>query len=167
MPVATDKALDGSGRYPGPATLILASLADGAKHGYALTKDIESFAGVRVAPGTLYEALARLQGQGLIEPVESQDRRRPYRLTAVGATTLQAQLDAQRRVADVGLRRLAPGWSPACGAGRERGAGASSAPAPLLPEGLAGPLRRGVHRAAGRRPRGAAEVTGAHGGRDP
>ena len=113
MPVATDKALDGFGRYAGPATLILASLADGIKHGYALTKDIESFAGVRVAPGTLYEALARLQAQGLIEPVESHDRRRPYRLTEVGAATLQAQLDAQRRVADVGLRRLAQGWGPA------------------------------------------------------
>ena len=104
------KALAGFGRYAGPATLILASLADGAKHGYALTKDIESFAAVRLAPGTLYEALARLQGQGLIEPVESQDRRRPYRLTAVGAVTLQAHLDVQRRVAEVGLRRLAGNW---------------------------------------------------------
>ena len=46
------------GRYAGPATLILSSLADGAKHGYALTKDIEAFADVRLAPGTLYEALA-------------------------------------------------------------------------------------------------------------
>jgi len=107
--VPRDKALDGFGRYVGPATLILASLADGPKHGYALTKDIESFAGVRVAPGTLYEALARLQTQGLIEPVESHDRRRPYRLTETGAATLQAQLAAQRRVADVGLRRLAQG----------------------------------------------------------
>ena len=44
------KALAGFGRYAGSATLILASLADGAKHGYALTKDIESFAGVRLAP---------------------------------------------------------------------------------------------------------------------
>ena len=104
------KALTGFGRYAGPATLILASLADGAKHGYALTKDIESFAGVRLAPGTLYEALARLQAQGLIEPVESHDRRRPYRLTAVGATALRAHLDAQRRVADLGLRRLAGNW---------------------------------------------------------
>lgn len=58
------KALSDFGRYAGPATLILASLADGAKHGYALTKDIESFAGIRLAPGTLYEALARLQAQG-------------------------------------------------------------------------------------------------------
>jgi len=104
------KALAGFGRYAGPATLILASLADGAKHGYALTKDIESFAGVRLAPGTLYEALARLQAQGLIEAVESRDRRRPYRLTAVGAATLRAHLDAQRRVADLGLRRLAASW---------------------------------------------------------
>jgi DNA-binding PadR family transcriptional regulator len=104
------KALDGFGRYAGPATLILASLAGGAKHGYALTKDIESFAGVRLPPGTLYEALARLQSQGLIEPVDSVDRRRPYRLTAVGAATLRAQLESQRRVADLGLRRLAVGW---------------------------------------------------------
>ena len=104
------QALTGFGRYAGPATLILASLADGAKHGYALTKDIESFAGVRLAPGTLYEALARLQAQGLIEAVESHDRRRPYRLTAVGAATLRAHLDAQRRVADLGLRRLAGSW---------------------------------------------------------
>jgi DNA-binding PadR family transcriptional regulator len=92
-----------------PATLILSSLADGTKHGYALTKDIEEFAGIRVAPGTLYEALARLERQGLIEPVESTDRRRPYRLTAAGAGTLRAQLDAQRRVAEVGLGRLAAG----------------------------------------------------------
>jgi DNA-binding PadR family transcriptional regulator len=90
--------------------LILSSLADGAKHGYALTKDIEAFAGVRMAPGTLYEALSRLEGQGLIEAVASDDRRRPYRLTAVGAKALRAHLDAQRRVADVGLRRLAGTW---------------------------------------------------------
>ena len=37
--------LAGFGRYAGPATLILSSLADGPKHGYALTKDVESFAG--------------------------------------------------------------------------------------------------------------------------
>jgi DNA-binding PadR family transcriptional regulator len=95
------------GRYAGPATLILSSLADGPKHGYALTKDIEAFADLRIAPGTMYEALARLERQGLIEPIETSDRRRPYRLTAEGALALRAHLDSQRRVADVGLRRLA------------------------------------------------------------
>jgi DNA-binding PadR family transcriptional regulator len=87
--------------------LILASLADGAKHGYALTKDIEGFAGVRLAPGTLYEALRRLERQGLIEALASDDRRRPYRLTALGASELRAHLDDQRRIAEVGLGRLA------------------------------------------------------------
>ena len=41
---ADGSALAGFGRYAGPATLILSSLADGPKHGYALTKDVESFA---------------------------------------------------------------------------------------------------------------------------
>ena len=105
--------LGGFGRYAGPATLILSSLAEQPKHGYTLTKDIESFAGVRLAPGTLYEALVRLEGQGLVEALESDDRRRPYRLTDAGAAALRSHLSAQRRVADVGLRRLARGWGTA------------------------------------------------------
>jgi DNA-binding PadR family transcriptional regulator len=103
-------ALGTFGRYAGPATLILASLADGAKHGYALTKDIETFAGIRLAPGTLYEALSRLEGQRLIEALPSDDRKRPYALTAVGAVALRSHLDAQRQMAEVGLRRLAANW---------------------------------------------------------
>jgi DNA-binding PadR family transcriptional regulator len=105
--------LGGFGRYAGPATYILSSLAGGPKHGYALTKDIEAFSGVRLAPGTLYEALSRLEGQGLIEALESDDRRRPYRLTASGATALRSHLAAQRHVADLGLRRLADNWGVA------------------------------------------------------
>jgi DNA-binding PadR family transcriptional regulator len=106
-----DGALGAFGRYAGPATLILSSLADGPKHGYALTKDVEAFSGVRLAPGTLYEALSRLESQGLIEALDSEDRRRPYRLTAAGAAALETHLADQRRIADVGLRRLARGWS--------------------------------------------------------
>jgi DNA-binding PadR family transcriptional regulator len=108
-----DDSLGTFGRYAGPATLILSSLAEGPKHGYALTKDVEQFAGVRLAPGTLYEALSRLEGQGLIEAVASTDRRRPYQLTAAGAQALREQLARERRVADVGLRRLAKGWGSA------------------------------------------------------
>jgi DNA-binding PadR family transcriptional regulator len=88
-------------------------LADGAKHGYALTKDIEDFAAVRLAPGTMYEALSRLESQGLIEALAAEDRRRPYQLTAAGATVLRTHLADQRRVADVGLRRLTKSWGPA------------------------------------------------------
>lgn len=101
------------GEIAGPATLILASLAEGAKHGWALTKDVEEFAGVRLAPGTLYEALNRLEGLGLIEALPSDDRRRPYQLTAVGAAVLRAHLARERQVADVGLSRLAAKWGAA------------------------------------------------------
>jgi DNA-binding PadR family transcriptional regulator len=94
------------GRYTGPATLILSSLAGGEKHGYALMQDIEAFAGVTLRPGTLYGALSRLETMELIESLEGDGRRRPYRITQAGALALQVQLAAQRRVADVGLRRL-------------------------------------------------------------
>jgi DNA-binding PadR family transcriptional regulator len=104
-------ALETLGRSSGPASLILSSLADGPKHGYALTKDIEAFAGVRLAPGTLYEALSRLESHRMIEAVESNDRRRPYRLTATGAAALSTYLESQRKVAEVGLRRLAGNWA--------------------------------------------------------
>jgi DNA-binding PadR family transcriptional regulator len=101
-----DEGFSGFGRYAGPATLVLSSLAEGPKHGYALTKDIESFAEVRLAPGTLYEALTRLEQRGLIEALPAQERRKPYRLTAAGVVALQRHLDQQRNVVNVGLRRL-------------------------------------------------------------
>jgi DNA-binding PadR family transcriptional regulator len=97
------------GRYSGPATLILSSLADGPKHGYALMQDIEGFADVTLRPGTLYGAISRLEGMRLIEALEGDGRRRPYRLTPAGAVALEAKLSSQRRVAEVGLRRLSAG----------------------------------------------------------
>jgi DNA-binding PadR family transcriptional regulator len=105
-PEGAERALEELGRYAGSATLILSSLAEGDKHGYGLTQDVEAFAGVRLAPGTLYEALARLERQGLIEALAPVGRRRPYRLTTAGAKVLRAHLSSQRRVAEIGLRRL-------------------------------------------------------------
>ena len=87
--------------------LILSSLAGGAKHGYALLQDIAEFAGVTLGPGTLYGALARLEERGLITALAADQRRRPYRLTAAGATALREYLRHARTVADVGLLRLA------------------------------------------------------------
>ncbi len=108
--VMTKKTPKNTGRVTGVAHLILTSLAGGEKHGYALTQDVMQFASVRIAPGSLYEALARLEGQGLIEPVASTDRRRPYRLTAAGATVLDEYLSAQERLATEGRRRLRASW---------------------------------------------------------
>lgn len=87
--------------------LILTSLAAGPRHGYALTKDIETFARIPMAAGTLYEALGRLEARGLILALAGEGRRRPYSLTDVGVTALESELTDQRRVANLGLRRLA------------------------------------------------------------
>lgn len=89
-----------------PSVLILTSLASGPKHGYALLLDIETFAGVRLGPGTLYGAISRLEERGLIEAVASDGRRRPYRLSGAGAEALQAQLSELRAIVDVGTARL-------------------------------------------------------------
>jgi len=102
-----DAELDDFGRFSEPALLILVSLAEGPRHGYAMTEDIEAIAGVRLGPGTLYGALARLEARGLIEPMKSEDRRNPYRLTAVGERALRARLDSMMAVARTGQRRLA------------------------------------------------------------
>ncbi len=98
--------LNGLGRFADPAVLILSSLAGGDKHGYGLVQDIESFAEVRLGPGTLYGALARLEQRGLVEALAAQGRRRPYRLTGAGASVLREYLAHARSVTEVGLRRL-------------------------------------------------------------
>ena len=90
-----------------PSLLILTSLSSGAKHGHALLLDIESFAGVRLGPGTLYGAITRLEERGLIEPLEADDRRRPYRITAAGTTMLSDALAGLRRIVETGTTRLA------------------------------------------------------------
>ncbi len=89
-----------------PELLILTSLAGGPKHGYAIMADVESMAGVRLGPGTLYGAIPRLEQAGLIEAIESKDRRRPYRLTGPGTEALRGRLGSMRDLSVTGLGRL-------------------------------------------------------------
>jgi DNA-binding PadR family transcriptional regulator len=91
------------------SVLILTSLADGPKHGYALIQDIKGFAGLQLGPGTLYGALDRLERMGLIEALPAEDRRQPYRITATGAVALRTHLDSIERVTSVGRLRLGLG----------------------------------------------------------
>ncbi|HEY7348703.1 MAG TPA: helix-turn-helix transcriptional regulator [Ktedonobacterales bacterium] len=102
----TEDLLD-LGHFSDPSLLIMASLAGGPRHGYAMMEDIEAFALVRLGPGTLYGALARLEQRGWIAALPAEDRRRPYRLTAAGAAALREQLTSLEQVAHLGLRRLA------------------------------------------------------------
>ena len=94
------------GHFAEPALLILTSLANGPNHGYGMLEDIERLAGVRLGPGTLYGALARLERGGYIVPLEAQERRRPYMLTDRGRRALHEQLVSLHRIVTAGLTRL-------------------------------------------------------------
>ena len=107
----SQNVLTGLGRNAGAAVLVLSSLAGGDKHGYALVKDVEEFASVHLAPGTLYQVLARLESRGLITALEVDERRRPYRLTSQGATVLADYITSQQKVLKTGQARLKRSWS--------------------------------------------------------
>ncbi|HWI17807.1 MAG TPA: PadR family transcriptional regulator [Vicinamibacterales bacterium] len=102
-----DDLLAALGRFSEPALHILISLADGPKHGYAITQDIESLTGQKPGPGTLYGAIARLEARKWIEPLPVEERRRPYRLTASGQKVLKHRLESLRTIARIGRARLA------------------------------------------------------------
>ena len=89
-----------------PTLLVLSSLADNEKHGYAIMVDIEAFAGVRLGPGTLYGVITRLEERGFIRPVRADERRQPYRITPAGKQHLEDRLIGLDRIVRTGLRRL-------------------------------------------------------------
>jgi len=89
-----------------PTLLVLASLAEGDKHGYAMMEDIEQFAGVRLGPGTLYGAITRLEERGWIRPAAAEDRRQPYTITALGRRHLEEQVSSLNAVVKTAQRRL-------------------------------------------------------------
>lgn len=96
-------------QLPDRAALVLTSLAGGDKHAYALTKDVREFAGVTLGPGTLYAALTRLERDELVERLEAEDRRCPYRITQRGREVLAQRLAESSRLASLGLQRMALG----------------------------------------------------------
>ena len=99
--------LDHFGRFSEPAVLILISLADRPRHGYAIFADIERVTGHRPGPGTLYGALARLETRGFIRPQAPTGNRCTYELTSAGARALRERLDSMATVTRLGQERLA------------------------------------------------------------
>jgi DNA-binding PadR family transcriptional regulator len=95
-----------------PVLLVLLSLADQSRHGYAILKDVESMSGGRVllSTGTLYGALQRLLENDWIERVEEDNTprdRRTYRLTSRGRRNLQMEIDRMRQLTKVAALRMA------------------------------------------------------------
>jgi DNA-binding PadR family transcriptional regulator len=103
-----------------PATLhILLALTGGDMHGYAIMQDVlrQSDGRYKLWPGTLYDNLQKLVRQGLVKelgakPGDDDARRRYFRLTTLGSTTLSAEvtrLEGVVKEAKVQLRNLKPG----------------------------------------------------------
>jgi DNA-binding PadR family transcriptional regulator len=94
-----------------PVLLILTSLADQPRHGYALIKDIETLSSgrVRLSTGTLYGALRRLLEEGWIERFEQEDTSREkqaYKLTAAGRSQLELELERMKQLTRAAAARL-------------------------------------------------------------
>jgi DNA-binding PadR family transcriptional regulator len=100
-------SLDDLGRFSEPALLVMISLADGPKHGYAMTQDIKEVSGQTLGPGTLYGAITRLEERKWIAPLPADDRRKPYKLTQAGLRVLRARLASLRTMTRVAQSRLA------------------------------------------------------------
>jgi DNA-binding PadR family transcriptional regulator len=94
-----------------PVLLILLSLAEAPRHGYALLKDIEAMSSgrVRLSTGTLYGALHRLLENEWIERFDSDDTsrdKRSYRLSARGCRVLGLEIDRMKQLTRLGSARL-------------------------------------------------------------
>ncbi|HBW19041.1 MAG TPA: PadR family transcriptional regulator [Actinobacteria bacterium] len=98
---------DDLGRFADPSVLILTSLSGGPKHGYAIMTDVAAFSEVSMEPGTLYGALSRLEKRGWIRPLDTDERRRPYEITAAGQAVLAEQLKTMQQVVRTATRRTA------------------------------------------------------------
>jgi DNA-binding PadR family transcriptional regulator len=102
-----------------PTYFTLAALLDGPLHGYAITKRAEAVSGgrVRLTAGTLYSALDRLLGQGLItvdgEEVVDGRARRYYRLTSSGRSALEAEAARLADAAAVVVSHMSAAPEPA------------------------------------------------------
>ncbi len=93
-------------KFSEPSLLILISLAEQDRHGYAIMEDIEKNYNIKLGPGTLYGAISRLEKAGYIHAIESEDRKKPYRLTQEGHSYLTEQIREIQKVTNLGMKRL-------------------------------------------------------------
>lgn len=93
---------------------ILLSLADGEKHGYGIMKNVElqTKGGIKMGPGTMYGTIKRMLAAGLIEETEDRpdpelddERRRYYRLTAVGRKVAVAETQRLTQVLKIARQK--------------------------------------------------------------
>ena len=83
-----------------PVFHILLALADEERHGYGIMQDVarQTNDALQLGPGTLYGCLKRMLAAGLVEESDERpdnelndERRRYYRMTPLGRTTVRAE----------------------------------------------------------------------------
>jgi DNA-binding PadR family transcriptional regulator len=87
---------------------ILLSLAIKSRHGYEIMKQVEqdSRRKVLLGPGTLYGSIKRMLQAGLIEEVAGDNpRRKFYRLTEKGRTSLSSELQRYNEAVELAKRK--------------------------------------------------------------
>ena len=95
-----------------PVLLILLSLAEQPRHGYAILQDTERISGgrVRLSTGTLYGALRRLLEENWIERFKQRDNARgkqAYRLTGEGRRNLEMEVTRMKHLTRLATLRVA------------------------------------------------------------
>jgi DNA-binding PadR family transcriptional regulator len=95
-----------------PVLLILLSLAEQPRHGYAILQDTAKMSDgrVRLSTGTLYGALRRLLEERWIERFQEEDNARgkqAYRLTPLGQGNLQREVSRMKQLTRVASLRVA------------------------------------------------------------
>ncbi len=93
-------------RFSEPSLFVLISLAEKNCHGYAIMEDIEKNYNIKLGAGTLYGAITRLEKAGYIQVLESDDRKKPYKLTDAGREYLRNQIKEIQEITSLGAKRL-------------------------------------------------------------
>lgn len=98
-----------------PVFHMLVSLMEGERHGYALKREIlqRTEKRINLGSGALYGAINKMLEQGLIvesderpDPHLDDERRRYYRITALGRRVLQAEAARLRELVQLAQIRL-------------------------------------------------------------
>lgn len=69
-------------------------------HGYSIVQKVEEMTGgsIRLSPGTMYGSLGKMEKDGLIQFVREEEKRKLYRITALGTEVLKLEMKRIERL---------------------------------------------------------------------
>ena len=69
-------------------------------HGYGIVQTVEKLTdgAIRLAPGTMYGSLSKMEKDGLIRFVREEEKRKIYQITDLGLEVLQLELNRIERL---------------------------------------------------------------------